>query len=80
MEQFQLYSVVWEKDRETVLEEFMKSGPQLGEFEQQITFYAQIEEQFNAEPEHSNVGPIAIFTGRKKFSNYWSEAGCGMSL
>jgi len=63
MEQFSEYSIVWQDDRDVAMETFMKTNPQLAEFEQQINFYRQLDEQFMAEPEYYNVGPIAIFTG-----------------
>jgi len=63
LDYFSEYSEIWEKDRETELEEFMKHGPSLSEFEHQMCYYAQLEDQFLSESERHDVGPIAIYTG-----------------
>lgn len=63
IEQFTQYSAVWEKEREAEVLEFISHSPQLSEFELQINFYEQLEQQFMAEADHYNVGPIAIYTG-----------------
>jgi dynein heavy chain len=66
LERFTQYSTLWEKEekeREADILEFVQQNPQLSEFEQQIRFYEQLEEQFMAEADRYNVGPIAIYTG-----------------
>lgn len=63
LEQFNQYNAIWEVDRATELEEFMKTEPRLSEFEWKIVHYEQLELQINAEREYYNVGPIALYTG-----------------
>jgi len=64
LDYFSQYSRTWEKDRETELQEFMKHEPNLSDFEEQMSYFGQLEQQFLGESEHYDVGPIAIYTGR----------------
>ena len=63
LEQFTRYHIIWQKDREEDLAEFMTQDPNLSEFEAQILYYEELERDINAEQEHYDVGPIALFTG-----------------
>ena len=63
LEKFSHYHVIWEKDRDEELAEFMKQDPRLSEFEAQIVHYEELERQIMGEAEYYNVGPIALFTG-----------------
>jgi dynein heavy chain len=65
LDRFSHYHVIWEKDRDEELEEFMKQDPRLSEFEAEILHYEELEAQIMAEAEYYNVGPIALFTGKK---------------
>ena len=64
LEKFSPYHIIWLKDREEDLIEFMKDDPKLSEFETQIIYYEELEQQILAEPEHYEVGPIALYTGQ----------------
>ena len=65
LERFSHYHAIWEKDRDEDLAEFMKQDPHLSEFESQILYYTELEETINAEAEHYDVGPIALYTGKE---------------
>ena len=56
-------NAIWEKDRETDVEEFMKEDPKLSEFEAQIKHYEDLEVEILGLPEFYDVGPIALYTG-----------------
>ena len=43
----------------------MKQEPKLSEFEAMIVHFEEVEEAINMEPEHYDVGPIALFTGNR---------------
>jgi len=66
LEIFSGYSVVWELDQKAEIAEFMKSDPNLSEFEHQLRTYDELEKKIHAEPEHLDVGPIALYTGNYK--------------
>lgn len=55
--------MIWEKDREEDLTEFMKEDPKLSEFEGKIKHYEELENEIMSEPEYYDVGPIALYTG-----------------
>lgn len=63
LEQFSRYSIIWDRQRETELVDFMKSKPDLSDFEQKIKYFRGLQELFMAETESFSVGPIAIYTG-----------------
>ncbi|XP_074644897.1 dynein axonemal heavy chain 5-like [Tubulanus polymorphus] len=67
LENFAHYNVIWEKDREEDLVEFMKDDPKLSEFEAQILHYEFLEMKIMAEPEWYDVGAIALYTENLKF-------------
>ncbi|XP_064611990.1 dynein axonemal heavy chain 5-like isoform X2 [Liolophura sinensis] len=62
LEKFSKYHVIWEKDRDEDLAEFMKEDPKLSEFEGQIKHYEELENDIMSEPEYYDVGPIALYT------------------
>lgn len=41
----------------------MKQDPRLSEFEAQIRYYLEFEQQIFAEDEHVDVGAIGLYTG-----------------
>ena len=62
LDKFDHYKEIWETEREEELEKFMKQDPHLSEFELMIHHIEELERKVNAEPEHYNVGPIALYT------------------
>ena len=73
LEQFADYHKIWEKDRETAMEEFMKDDPKLSEFESMVRNYEAMEVEINSLPEYYDAGPIALYTGNlfPSFSIHW---------
>ena len=63
LEKFAKYHCIWEKDRDEDLDIFLKDDPKLGEFEQKIKYYEELEMEIAAESEYYDVGPIALYTG-----------------
>lgn len=45
--------------------EFNKEDPKLSEYEAKIKHYEELEVEINGLPEFYDVGPIALYTGRK---------------
>ena len=70
LDRFSGYHPIWEKDREEDLVEFNKEDPKLSEYEAKIKHYEELEVEINGLPEFYDVGPIALYTGWKKFSIY----------
>ena len=69
LERFSHYHVIWEKDRDEELQDFMKQDPRLSEFEAMILHYRDLEADIMAEKEHYDVGPIALYTGKQQVIN-----------
>ncbi|XP_064640332.1 dynein axonemal heavy chain 5-like isoform X2 [Lineus longissimus] len=67
LDNFAHYSILWEKDREADLVEFMKQDPKLSEYEAMIRHYEEMETEIMAEPEWYDVGAIALYTENLKF-------------
>lgn len=65
LDRFSGYHPIWEKDREDDLVEFNKEDPKLSEYEAKIKHYEELEVEINGLPEFYDVGPIALYTGRK---------------
>lgn len=63
LEQFSHYNAIWEEDRDTEMEAFLKEDPKLSEFEAQIKHYEQLEVDIMGLPEYYDVGPLAMYTG-----------------
>lgn len=42
---------------------FVQGNPLLAEFESQILFYRDLEQEISAEPEFITVGALALYTG-----------------
>ena len=64
LEKFRKYHIIWEKERDEEIAEFMKQDPRLSDFEGQIVYYEELEAEIMAEAEYYNVEPIALFTGQ----------------
>lgn len=64
LEHFSQYSILWDRDRDVELGEFMKQKPDLSDFELKIRYFKALQESFMAEAESFAVGPIAIYTGK----------------
>ncbi|XP_025115342.1 dynein heavy chain 5, axonemal-like isoform X3 [Pomacea canaliculata] len=62
LEQFSHYNAIWEEDRDTEMEAFLKEDPKLSEFEAQIKHYEQLEVDIMGLPEYYDVGPLAMYT------------------
>ena len=60
------------RDREEDLVEFLKDDPKLSEYEGQILYYEDFEQQIRAEPDHYDVGPIALYTGEQCMPDVYS--------
>jgi dynein heavy chain len=60
---FSHYSILWEKDRDEDLAQFLKQDPKLSEYEGMIRHYEEMESEIKAEPEWYDVGAIALYTG-----------------
>ena len=68
LEHFNQYSILWDRDRDVELGEFMKQKPDLSDFELKIKYFKGLQESFMAEAESFAVGPIAIYTGKSTTS------------
>ena len=63
LEQFNKFQDVWVLEREVKTKEFLETNPHLSEFEQNIIFYARLEDTIKEEPEVLTAGAIALETG-----------------
>ena len=59
------YNRVWEEERDEVLRAFVNSNPSLGDFENRINHYRDLEEAINNEPNTYTLGAILISTGKR---------------
>lgn len=63
LERFSRYHHIWRRDREETIRRFSQGTPLLSEFESQILYYRDLEQEINAEPEFITVGALALYTG-----------------
>ncbi|XP_012498101.1 PREDICTED: dynein heavy chain 5, axonemal [Propithecus coquereli] len=68
MDRFKRYNHVWQKEKEETIMTFIMQNPLLSEFESQILYFQNIEQEINAEPEYICVGSIALYTADLKFA------------
>lgn len=68
LEIFSKYNALWQRDRDEELKEFLVNEPRVSEFEAKIKFYENLELDISSQSEFISVGPLAIFTGKKRFS------------
>ncbi|XP_013370435.1 PREDICTED: dynein heavy chain 5, axonemal isoform X2 [Chinchilla lanigera] len=68
MDCFRHYNHIWQKEKEETIMTFIMQNPLLSEFESQILYYRNLEQDINAEPEYICVGSIALYTADLKFS------------
>uniref|UniRef100_H0X0M1 Dynein axonemal heavy chain 5 n=1 Tax=Otolemur garnettii TaxID=30611 RepID=H0X0M1_OTOGA len=68
MDHFKCYNHVWQKEKEETILTFIMQKPLLSEFESQILYFQNIEQEINAEPEYICVGSIALYTADLKFA------------
>ena len=60
---FNRFNPIWKESREVAMAKFLESDPKLSEFEAQILYYKHLQQRIMEEPESTNVGAIALFTG-----------------
>ncbi|KAM4875452.1 dynein axonemal heavy chain 5 [Thomomys bottae] len=68
MDHFKRYNHVWQKEKEETIRTFIMQNPLLSEFESQILYFQNLEQEINAEPECICVGAIALYTADLKFA------------
>ncbi|KAL4616938.1 dynein heavy chain 5, axonemal [Arapaima gigas] len=68
LERFSRYHHIWRKEREDTLLKFSQENPLLSDFESQILYYKDLEQEINAEPEFVIVGALALFTADLKLA------------
>ncbi|XP_046324256.1 dynein axonemal heavy chain 5 isoform X2 [Marmota monax] len=68
MDCFKRYNHIWQKEKEETVMTFIMQNPLLSEFESQILYFQNLEQEINAEPEYICVGSIALFTADLKFA------------
>ncbi|XP_048669966.1 dynein axonemal heavy chain 5 isoform X3 [Marmota marmota marmota] len=68
MDCFKRYNHIWQKEKEETVMTFITQNPLLSEFESQILYFQNLEQEINAEPEYICVGSIALFTADLKFA------------
>ncbi|XP_078222058.1 dynein axonemal heavy chain 5 isoform X3 [Callithrix jacchus] len=68
MDCFKRYNHIWQKEKEEAIKTFITQSPLLSEFESQILYFQNLEQEINAEPEYICVGSIALYTADLKFS------------
>lgn len=68
MDCFKCYNHIWQKEKEETIMAFMMKTPLLSEFESQILYFQNLEQEINAEPECVCVGAIALYTADLKFT------------
>lgn len=64
LERFKRYHHIWQREKEETIENFVKGNPLLSEFESQVLYYRDLEQEINSEPEYICVGTVALYTGR----------------
>uniref|UniRef100_G3T979 Dynein axonemal heavy chain 5 n=1 Tax=Loxodonta africana TaxID=9785 RepID=G3T979_LOXAF len=65
---FKCYNHIWQKEKEETVMTFIVKNPLLSEFESQILYFQNLEQEINAEPEHICVGCIALYTADLKLA------------
>uniref|UniRef100_G1SYW3 Dynein axonemal heavy chain 5 n=1 Tax=Oryctolagus cuniculus TaxID=9986 RepID=G1SYW3_RABIT len=68
MDCFKSYNHIWQKEKEETIRTFIMNNPLLSEFESQILYFQNLEQEINAEPEYISVGSIALYTADLKFA------------
>ncbi|XP_024103279.2 dynein axonemal heavy chain 5 [Pongo abelii] len=68
MDCFKRYNHIWQKEKEEAIKTFITQSPLLSEFESQILYFQNLEQEINAEPEYICVGSIALYTADLKFA------------
>ncbi|XP_057352291.1 dynein axonemal heavy chain 5 isoform X2 [Manis pentadactyla] len=68
MDCFKCYNHIWQKEKEETITALMMKTPLLSEFESQILYFQNLEQEINAEPECICVGAIALYTADLKFT------------
>ncbi|XP_008567303.1 PREDICTED: dynein heavy chain 5, axonemal, partial [Galeopterus variegatus] len=68
MDCFKCYNHIWQKEKEETVMTFTMKTPLLSEFESQILYFQNLEQEINAEPEYICVGCIALYTADLKFA------------
>ena len=65
LEHYSRYSHVWLKDRQSTIELFLTTNPNIDHFEQAILYYKEIERMVENEEERTDVGSVALYTGKR---------------
>ncbi|CAF1610032.1 unnamed protein product, partial [Adineta ricciae] len=64
---FTQYNILWQRDRDDELKEFLANDPRASEFEAKIKSYENLSEAISAQPDFIPVGPLAIYTEHLKY-------------
>ncbi|XP_077383165.1 dynein axonemal heavy chain 5 isoform X2 [Festucalex cinctus] len=68
LDHFSNYHHIWRMDRADTMQKFLQGSPLLSEFESQILYYRDLQQEINSEPECITVGALALFTVDLKLS------------
>ncbi|XP_061675571.1 dynein axonemal heavy chain 5 [Syngnathoides biaculeatus] len=68
LDRFRRYHHIWKKDRGDTMQKFLQDSPLLSEFESQILYYRDLQQEINSEPECMTVGALALFMGDLKMA------------
>ena len=68
LEKFNRYGELWQADIESTVAEFLKSDPNLREFQAKILHYEELEKVIAREPETIALGPICLYSEMLKIS------------
>ncbi|XP_032818620.1 dynein axonemal heavy chain 5-like isoform X1 [Petromyzon marinus] len=62
LKNFSCFSSLWSQEPEEMVKEFMTTDPTMSEFNAQMVYYAQLEQQVQDLPAHFAVGPVLAMT------------------
>ncbi|XP_007952391.1 dynein axonemal heavy chain 5 [Orycteropus afer afer] len=65
---FKCYNHIWQKEKEETIRTFIMNNPLLSEFESQILYFQNLEQEIHAEPEYLCAGSIALYTADLKLA------------
>ncbi|XP_055965046.1 dynein axonemal heavy chain 5 [Sorex fumeus] len=68
MDRFKRYNHIWQKEKEETIMKFIVENPLLSEFESQILYFQNLEQDIQTQPEFICVGAVALFTADLKFT------------
>ena len=62
IDQYSSYHIIWKRNRDEAMKDFLESHPQVAEFQAQIIYYQNLEQQILDHPEVETVGAISLFS------------------